>query len=486
MVFGVVSTIAGGRFHRLKDILFPDRGLFWIVVVGFVVRLAFAPWTSWTYDAYPFYQGAVDVLAGIGPYGNMAYSYPPAFAFTLTPLAWLLSHFSDPSQWIAFQPALVDVGQVTGMVNPVVTAPAFNLVYKLPLIITDYLTGVVLYHFAVQVKDQKMGRRVFILWFLNPLVIFVSSIYGNFDIMAVFFSVLSFYCMYRRMYLSAGLAVGLGVAFKLFPMYLALFYLAYLIGLALTDRGDRTSGATHAREVGRYVLGGVLGVSSILITMVANPSVMVFLTGRLGTIDMGGINVWGVFRTAIAFKNDGGVPTGAISAVTVVSNYLLVTILFLILIYVFAILRGPRDRTGKQLLFGSMTVFVILLLFQAVTHAHYLLWTLPFLLLCSVYQERYEMKFALLSIVGVVFWLSLQSYMAFLYPLGVFTGLIPVETINRTVLDYYLNTNGLSSEGTRLIPVFIGVLTLFSALVPEDFDPIYWLQRRYRRWVDKA
>lgn len=476
--------------RRLADIwsaLFPDRRLLWVVLIGFVVRLAMAPWTSWTYDTYPFYQGVVDILAGLGPYGHMAYSYPPGFAYVTVPFAWVLSLFLDPSQWASFQPSLVEVGQITGMVNPMVTHPAFNLAFKMPLMIADYLTGVVLYHFVNMIKDRTAARRVFILWFLNPLVIFISSIYGNFDILAVFFSVLSLYSMYRRMYLSAGLAVGLGVAFKLFPMYLGLFYFAYLLGLAIAEWRNSTRIVPNLRNLVSFMFGGILGVSSILIAIFTDPSVMVFLTGRMGTTDMGGINLWGLMRNINVLFNEGKtLPDTTVSAITVVSNYLLIAILFLILIYVFAMLRGSRESNEKQLLFGSMTVFVILLLFQSITHAHYLLWALPFFLLCSVYQERFEVKMALLSIAGVVFWLSLQSYLAFLYPLAVYTGIVPVGTIDQVVLDYYLNVHGLSSEGTRIIPALMGVIALVTALLPQRIDPLYRLQDWLRRRHDEA
>ncbi|MDW5561791.1 MAG: hypothetical protein SA339_01085 [Methanomassiliicoccus sp.] len=476
----------GYRFAGVGKALFPDRRLLWVVLIGFGVRLAVAPWTSWTYDTYPFYQGIVDTLAGIGPYGHMAYSYPPGFAFVTVPFAWVLSLFLDPSQWVSFQPSLVEIGQITGMVNPMVTHPAFNLMFKLPLIIADYLTAVLLYHFVNLIKDREAARSAFILWFLNPLVIFISSIYGNFDILAVFFSVLSLYLMYRMMYLSAGLAIGLAVAIKLFPIYLALFFFAYLLGLAIAEWRNSTVIVPNLRNLGSYIVGGILGVSSILIMIFTDPSIMVFLTGRMGTNDMGGINVWGLMRNINALISGGGLPGSTVSAVTHISNYLLIAILFIILIYVFAMLKGAKESNEKQLLFGSMTVFIILLLFQSVTHAHYLLWALPFVLLCSVYQDRFEMKLMLMSIAGVVFWLSLQSYLAFLYPLATYTGIIPVGTVNQTVVDYYLSVHGVSSEGSRIIPTAIGVIAMATALLPEQIDPLYRLQLRFRRWYNEA
>lgn len=466
---------------EILGVLFPDRRLLWVVLIGFGVRLAVAPWTSWTYDTYPFYQGVVDTLAGLGPYGHMAYSYPPGFVFIALPFTWLLSLFIDPSLWVSFQPSLVDVGQITGMVNPMVTHPAFNLAFKTPLILADYLTGVVLYHFVVLVRDDKAARRVFVLWFLNPLVIFISSIYGNFDVLAVLFSVLSLYSMLKAKFFSAGLAIGLGVAFKLFPMYLGLFYFAYLLGLAVAEWRNSTRVVPNLRNLGGYVAGGLLGVSSIPIMIITDPSIMVFLTGRMGTTDMGGINLWGLLRNINALFSGGGLPNSAVSAVTVISNYLLIAILFLILIYVFAMLRGSKESNERRLLFGSMTVFIILLLFQSITHAHYLLWALPFVLLCSVYEGRFELKMALMSIAGVVFWLGLQSYLAFFYPLAAFTGAVPVGTIDQVVVDYYLSANGLSSEGSRILPTLIGVVAMTTALLPQRIDPLHRLQERLRR-----
>jgi Gpi18-like mannosyltransferase len=461
--------------------LFPDRRLAWVVIIGFGIRLAMSPWTSWTYDTYPFYQGVVDTLAGLGPYGHMAYSYPPGFVFIALPFAWLLSLFVDPSLWASFQPSLVYVGQVTGMVNPVVTHPAFNLAFKTPLILADYLTGVVLYRFVAMVRDAGTARRVFILWFLNPLVIFISSIYGNFDVLAVLFSVLSLYSMLKAKFFSAGLAIGLGVAFKLFPMYLGLFYFAYLFGLAVAEWRNSTRILPNLRNLGGYVAGGSLGVSSILITIAADPSIMVFLTGRMGTTDMGGVNVWGLMRNVNALLGGGRLPDSAVSGVTVVSNYLLIAILFLILIYVFAMLKGSKESNDRRLLFGSMTVFTILLLFQSITHAHYILWALPFVLLCSIYEGRFELKMALMSIAGVVFWLGLQSYLAFFYPLAAFTGAVPIGTIDRAVVEYYLSPSGLGSEGSRIVPTLMGVAAMVTALLPQSFDPLYRLQERLRR-----
>jgi len=464
--------MSGNLVHTIKDVLFPDRMLLWAIVAGFTIRIAVAPWTSWTYDTYPFYQGIVDQLAGLGPYGHMVYSYPPAFNFIEYPFSIILALFSDPTQWVTFVPSMVEVGRVTNMVVPTVTSPGFNLTYKLPLILADYLCGVLLYRFVRKIKDEDSGRRVFILWFLNPFVIFVSSIYGNFDVLAVFFTLLALYAMYSRRYLSAGLAVGLGVSIKLYPLYLGLFCFAYLVGQVVVNYGTRDDLMDRLKSPIKFIAGAIGGASSIVISILLNPSLMVFINGRMSNNDMGGINIWVLLRTGnVLFNGSSALPQDEFTLVNTVTSYLMFLILFLILLRVFMMLRSSHERHEEHMIFGSMSVFVVLLLFQPVTHAHYLLWALPFLLLCSLYQHRFEHIVFALSVVGVVFWLALQSYMAFLYPLSVYTGAIPTDLINQVVVDYYAGSKGINAEGARIIPTIIGVGALIFALLPEKLDP---------------
>ncbi len=458
---------------RIKEVLFPDRMLLWVIIAGFAIRIAVAPWTSWTYDTYPFYQGMVDQLAGLGPFGHMVYSYPPAFNFIEYPFSIILALFSDPAQWITYVPSMVEVGRVTNMVVPMVTSPGFNLTYKLPLILADYLCAVLLYRFVRKIRDEDSGRRVFILWFLNPFVIFVSSIYGNFDVLAVFLTLLALYAMYSRRYLSAGLAVGLGVSIKLYPLYLGLFCFAYLVGHVIMNLGTRDDLVDRLKSPIKFMVGAIGGASSIVISILLNPSLMVFINGRMSNNDMGGINIWGLLRTGnVLFNQGSALPQDEFALVNTVTSYLMFLILFLILLRVFIMLRSSHERHEEQMIFGSMSVFVVLLLFQPVTHAHYLLWVLPFLLLCSVYQHRFEHIVFTLSVVGVVFWLALQSYMAFLYPLSVYTGAVPTDLINQVVVDYYTGSKSISAEGARIIPTIIGVGALAYALLPEKLDPV--------------
>ena len=88
-------------------------------------------------------------------------------------------------------------------------------------------------------------------------------------------------------FFSAGLAIGLGVC-SLSPVPRTVLLHTCSIGGRRTAELDPH--IAQPEEPGGYVAGGPS--SSILITIAADPSIMVFLTGRMGTT-IWGRHVWG-------------------------------------------------------------------------------------------------------------------------------------------------------------------------------------------------
>lgn len=107
---------------------------------------------------------------------------------------------------------------------------------KLPYFIADLATGYIL----IQFVEPCWRRRVLALWLLNPIVIFVSAVFGRHDSLAVCMVMLSALMALRgRRYLGMVL-LGIGATARFFPAFLAPFYafafrrskreLVYLIG----------------------------------------------------------------------------------------------------------------------------------------------------------------------------------------------------------------------------------------------------------------
>ncbi len=88
--------------------------------------------------------------------------------------------------------------------------------FKLPYLIFDLMVGFLLY----KLVDPKKSLLVFSLWMFNPVNLYASYMMGQFDIIPTFFSVLSVYLVSKNRLNLAALALGGGIAFKLYPVFL--------------------------------------------------------------------------------------------------------------------------------------------------------------------------------------------------------------------------------------------------------------------------
>lgn len=100
---------------------------------------------------------------------------------------------------------------------------------KLPLNVSDLFISYILYCIMVENDKKRYAMSLALVYWFNPLSIYVSSIYGTFDALTVVFALLAFYFfIHGRYYLSAlGLGLGFGVKFQtliLVPVFLILLW----------------------------------------------------------------------------------------------------------------------------------------------------------------------------------------------------------------------------------------------------------------------
>jgi len=97
---------------------------------------------------------------------------------------------------------------------------------KLPAIIAFFVTGNILNkHFDSEV-DQK---KSLLLWFFNPISIYVVAFMSQIDSIAVLMTVLSLFCASKKPKLAL-VILGLGAAFKTYPLILIPF-MALILGI---------------------------------------------------------------------------------------------------------------------------------------------------------------------------------------------------------------------------------------------------------------
>ncbi|MDP3973539.1 MAG: hypothetical protein Q8P92_01775 [Candidatus Daviesbacteria bacterium] len=87
---------------------------------------------------------------------------------------------------------------------------------KLPYLIFDLLLGFLLY----KMVEPKKALLAFTVWMFNPISLYATYMMGQFDIIPTFFSVLSIYLAIKNKLALAALALGGGIAFKLYPVFL--------------------------------------------------------------------------------------------------------------------------------------------------------------------------------------------------------------------------------------------------------------------------
>lgn len=95
----------------------------------------------------------------------------------------------------------------------------YMLILKLPYMFFDLGIAYFLY--------KMYGQKLLKLWLFNPFTLYLIYILANFDIVPVFFSVLSFYLLTKSKEKAAFLSLGVAVALKAYPVLFFPFFIFY-------------------------------------------------------------------------------------------------------------------------------------------------------------------------------------------------------------------------------------------------------------------
>ncbi|MFP4196421.1 MAG: hypothetical protein ACLFS6_02070 [Methanomassiliicoccales archaeon] len=439
-----------------------------LIVLGMGVRLILAPWTSWTFDMFPFYSASMDMLLGNGMYGHANFSYPPLFGMVMYPFVHLLSLFLDPALFGMVEHSMVGVSQTTKMITPLVTHPAFNLAVKLPLIIGDLILGLLLYRVVKEWKGEVWAKRTFILWFLNPLVIWISSVSGQFDVLPALLTLCALLLFIRRNYFLCGLTLGIAFLFKIYPVYLIVFYLAILLAWQIGARERPFWG--YLRRTGSLITGSLVSLVVVIPALLQGGSMVEYVLRRTGTPSFGGLNLW-FFVPGASEIDSPSVLAGLTTDITLLVIFMAVVAFVLTLLIVRWRGRWDMDWRGC-LVWGNILVLASVLLLQPVTNPQHLLWILPFLLLGALWDGRMGRKLYALTVVGLIYFLVLQSFYAFLYPLAVYTPWVEIASLNESIRAFYLGGWLIPRAYLFILASFAGALVLVSLFLPRRYDII--------------
>jgi hypothetical protein len=91
------------------------------------------------------------------------------------------------------------------------------LILKLPYFIFDIPAALLLTKFFSSKKEKLVA---FALWMFNPVGLHASFMMGQYDVIPTFFVLLSLYLIHQRKPEWASISLGVGAAFKIFPLFL--------------------------------------------------------------------------------------------------------------------------------------------------------------------------------------------------------------------------------------------------------------------------
>lgn len=389
------------KFHNVLDLLkckireAHNHELFWIVIIGILLRFALVPYFSHPGDPYAWARSLIYFSNGYDPYALHASIYPPFIYLLYSP-------FFHIGNWLGLSSCFHFVPAVGGCI----ATPVFLTLWKLPLICFDLLTGFLIYRFVKELAvNPKVPRLAFIIWMFNPLSLVMIYMHGAWDVIVGFFILLGIFLIYKKSYLTAGLSFGLGTLTKLSPIYLVVPFSTIILlqGLKYPYTRQLKKNALYFSKffVGfilPFLLTVLLFISYIDLMLYASP----FTSNEAEALIWNNLNQWFFAAHPVGFQWINS-HLGIIQKLPIL--YLAVSIIISFGLYKYK--KILKLNAEKLLLCGVLFGGLSYLFFPTIIQTHYLLWYLPLLVCLLVVRRKFKLPLAVLSVAGIIYYFSL-------------------------------------------------------------------------------
>ena len=306
-----------------------------VLLLGLSVRLALTPLTGHPWDmevwrdvGYRVWVTQENVYR-VGVEGSWAwgyYAYPPG---------WLL--------WCA--------AAYPASANP----RLFSLAIKLPLILADFLTALLIYRCVLEESGSEgAALEGLTLYFLNPVVVVVGAVWGMFDALPASLTFLAILLLSKGRLKASAAALGLAIAFKIYPVLLLPFILS-LIKVKLRGR------AWDLLAYSLPSLGIPAAASAPFLILDSQSYVQSLLSHRFPT---GWLTYWLLLSHVSSLFG-----RGAFYAFLAI-----LAPLYLLVVRKFRPRAGSAFRSAAA---GSLSLIAILYFAYPKVNAQYLVWALP-------------------------------------------------------------------------------------------------------------
>lgn len=214
-----------------RDWRFVGKTCLAVLAIGLAIRLLLAPLLSYPFDIT--YWGTIiqNAESGNGLYGLSGYFYTPVWGYILNAEGYLLNSLSTLDLFgIRFGDLLGIEALGDVHYSATVTTPVFNMAMKIPLVIVDTIVGYLVYRMVLEdTGDGRKAVMAFALWYLCPVVIYMSGVQAQFDCISAMLALVSI-ILFRKSHWFLGGAVFMVAALtKFFPAFLIFIFIIYII-----------------------------------------------------------------------------------------------------------------------------------------------------------------------------------------------------------------------------------------------------------------
>jgi hypothetical protein len=406
------------------------------LVLGLLIRYTLAPYTADSNDVSVWYRTSLSGFYGRGLYDHTGFSYPPVWGYALQLLGAALRLAGVGASFFGVDnPGFLHASVATRDFSTTVTSPAFNLLFKSILFGIDVAVGLLIYRLVyVLTRKRRRANLGLALWFLNPLVIFMSAVHGAFDVMAGLSVLATIALVLEARPFWSGTWWVVGILTKVAPASLGLQLL-----VALTRGGSARYGGVWARLGQLLVFAAGAAVASVCLigpTVFAGslPGMVHDIFARTQiSIAVGGVSIFGIRH----FKEWSWVFLWAYQNSPLVVRVATLAQITATFFWAGWTLFVAREFRAFGLLAGTVGTLASITLLSPFSNPPYVLWWLPTLVVLVCFTERGIWQLFFLSVAPLVFALAILGPAAYLAPLATYTHLVPSSAIGDSVIHWY-------------------------------------------------
>ncbi len=415
------------------------RRLRWILVSGLLIRLVLAPLTSWAVDTPGFVLSAVGLLYSGNPYSSTTWFNPPLAPFLAEPFIVVPVLFQGPQGLLVTVSSIAPMTMATGVDGSVFPTPGALLAWKLPLILADSAVCLLLHRFGRSVRLPMSADALAVAWFLNPLVIWASSVHGEVDALAAMLVLAAFLAFSSGRWLFSGLALGLAIFAKGYPLVLLPVFGAALLA---SWAHDKTVIRERTRPLLRWLAG--LGISAVPFLYLISPMETLLLQ-RAANPTFGGISVLGIFNAASPkaggwYASFASNPLSAVAAMNVLRGVGRIGICLAVVAVYVAYRRSPTGRLGRLEILGLaiFTATAALVLSYSAPQPENLVGVLVALLIAlpGLTRAKALTAYVVLSAAGLAMYWSFLTPAGMFYPLANLLGPWAIRSVNGSAISF--------------------------------------------------